>query len=91
MGLALTWPRARQLVHFYQPLELPSYDGISKTFTVNSDIDAMLKKVIALIPEEINPSKTKIYDIECINTLFNLYSEFRQIIRRFNGIYKRRN
>lgn len=66
MGLALTWPRARQLVHFYQPLELPSYDGISKTFTVNSDIDALLKKVIALIPEEINPSKTKIYDIKCI-------------------------
>jgi len=57
MGLALTWPRARQLMHFYQPQELPSYDGISKTFTINSDTEAMLKKIIALIPEEIKPSK----------------------------------
>lgn len=64
MGLALTWPRARQLVHFYQPQVLPSYDGLSKVFTINSDIEAMLKKVIALIPNEINPSKTiKIIDI----------------------------
>lgn len=57
MGLALTWPRARQLVHFYQPPELPSYDGLSKTFTINSETEAMLKQVIALIPDEINPSK----------------------------------
>jgi len=57
MGLALTWPRARQLMRFYQPQELPSYDGISKVFTINSDTEAMLKKVIALIPEEIKPSK----------------------------------
>lgn len=57
MGLALTWPRARQLVHFYQPLELPSYDGLSKSFTVNSDTEAMLKKVIFLIPSDIKPSK----------------------------------
>lgn len=58
MGLALTWPRARQLVHFYQPPELPSYDGVLKSFTVNSDIEAMLKKVAVLIPTEIKPGKT---------------------------------
>lgn len=57
MGLALTWSRARQLVHFYQPSELPSYDGISKAFTINSETEAMLKKVVVLIPDEINPSK----------------------------------
>jgi len=58
MGLALTWPRARQLMRFHQPLKLPSYDG--KPFTVNSDTEAMLKKVIALIPEEIKPSKVNV-------------------------------
>ncbi|CAH1731820.1 unnamed protein product [Aphis gossypii] len=57
MGLALTWPRARQLMHFYQPQELPSYDGISKIFTINSDTEAMFKKVIALIPEDIKPNR----------------------------------
>lgn len=57
MGLALTWPRARQLMHFYQPQELPSYDGISKTFTINTDTEAMLKKIIALIPEELKPNR----------------------------------
>lgn len=59
MGLALTWPRARQLVNFYLPQKLPSYDGLSKLFTINSEIEVMLKKVIVLIPNEINPSKYK--------------------------------
>lgn len=58
MGLALTWPRARQLVNFYQPQELPSYDGLTKTSTINSDIEAMFKKIIPLIPNEIHPGKT---------------------------------
>ncbi|VVC42534.1 Hypothetical protein CINCED_3A009963 [Cinara cedri] len=57
MGLALTWPRARQLVYFYQPQELPSYDGLTKTYTINSDIEAMLKKIIPLIPSEIHPGR----------------------------------
>lgn len=57
MGLALTWPRARQLIHFYKPLELPSYDGLSKSFTISSDTEILFKKVINLIPEEIKPSK----------------------------------
>jgi len=56
MGLALTWSRGKQLVHFYQPTELPSFDG--KTFTLNSDIETMFKTVISLIPEEMKPSKT---------------------------------
>lgn len=76
MGLALTWPRAKQLVRFYQPLELPTYDGY--TFTVNSDTEAMLIKVIALIPEECKPSnyyiKKRIYKF-----LLNVYLYFRSI------------
>jgi len=58
MGLALTWPRASQLAHFYHPLELPTYDGLSKACTINSDTEAIFKKVIALIPKELEPSKT---------------------------------
>jgi len=56
MGLALTWSRGKQLVNFYQPVELPKFD--EKTNTVNSDTETMLKKVISLVPEEIKPSKT---------------------------------
>lgn len=59
MGLALTWSRAIQLFKFYYPQELPSYDGLSKAFTINSDTEAIFKKVIALIPDEIKPSKIK--------------------------------
>lgn len=58
MGLALTWSRANQLFDFYYPSELPSYDGLSKSFTIHSDTEAIFKKIIALIPEEIKPSNT---------------------------------
>lgn len=57
MGLALTWARAIQLVRFHYPSELPSYDGLSKAFTINNDTEIIFKKVIDLIPEEIKPSK----------------------------------
>lgn len=56
MGLALTWPRARQLVQFHRPVELPSYDDKAKSFPVNNS-EAILKQVINLIPSEINPGK----------------------------------
>ena len=55
MGLALTWPRARQLAYFHQPVELPTFDGVYKTFSVNCDTEIIFKKVIALIPNEIKP------------------------------------
>lgn len=75
MGLALTWHRAKQLVRFYQPLELPTYDGY--TFTVNSDTEAMLIKVIALIPEECKPSN---YYID--NLFINYYLIYIYILDR---------
>lgn len=68
MGLALTWPRARQLIHFYQPPELPSYDGLSKSYTISSDTEALFKQIISLIPEEIKPSKSNSNDIYIYST-----------------------
>lgn len=67
MGLALTWSRSRQLIHFYQPQELPSYDErLKKSFTINSDMEVMLKLVIDLIPEEIKPGKIYLYNVKAI-------------------------
>lgn len=61
MGLALTWPRSKELFHFYRPPELPSYDArLKKSFTINSDTEELLKIIINLIPEQINPSNTNL-------------------------------
>lgn len=56
-GLPLTWDRAIQVYAFYRPTTLPNYDSSSKYCTISADTETLLKRIVALVPEEQNPCK----------------------------------
>nr|XP_018916793.1 PREDICTED: calcineurin-binding protein cabin-1-like [Bemisia tabaci] len=55
LGLALTWSRAVQMYRFYKPLELPAFDS-NKSSAISGDFESLVKRLIPLIPKDLNPS-----------------------------------
>jgi len=61
--LGLTWPRALVLYNYFKPLKLPEHDDV-KTLSINMDTENLLRRIVALVPDDICVEKRKQISID---------------------------
>lgn len=54
--LPLTWERSFQLYEFYGPGYLPEFNSY-KNASISADLEQLLKRIIALVPQNCNPQQ----------------------------------
>ncbi|KAI0212986.1 Calcineurin-binding protein cabin-1 [Lamellibrachia satsuma] len=53
----LTWERAYQLFEYFKPKTVPEFDSY-KTSTVSNELENLLRRISALVPDHYNPAST---------------------------------
>ena len=63
--VGLTWDRALVLYNYVRPLKLPEHDDV-KTLSITADTDSLLRRIVALIPDNIAIEKRKQISVDFI-------------------------
>ena len=56
--IGLKWDRALVLFNYYKPKKLPEHDDV-KTASISIDAEALLRRIVALIPDKVKIDKRK--------------------------------
>ena len=56
--IGLKWERALVLFNYYKPKKLPEHDDV-KTASISIDAEALLRRIVALIPDKVKVEKRK--------------------------------
>ncbi len=56
-NIKLKWEHCEALYHYFAPEELPEYDSLIRQTGITQDIEALLLRIVELVPENLKPSK----------------------------------
>lgn len=56
-NIKLKWEHCEALYHYFAPEELPEYDSLIRQTGITQDIEALLLRIVELVPQHLQPSK----------------------------------
>ena len=63
--VGLVWDRALVLFNYVKPVKMPEHDDV-KTLSITADTDSLLRRIVALIPDNVAIEKRKLIALDFI-------------------------